>query len=135
MAASEEKWRAAEEKEASLAASAGGAAGKSRRKPPAKGAVNDSAVYTAYVRVEPVHLLMLCDFCSAHDTEAKMWRAPKFFSPGNSGKYGWATPLFSTYRLTSGAESLQLVAGLDNPGLSAFACPSPLCTCRWCPRT
>ncbi len=36
-------------------------------------------------------------------------------------KYGWATPLFSTFRLTSDAKSLPLVAGLENPGLSPFA--------------
>lgn len=36
-------------------------------------------------------------------------------------KYGWATPLLSTFRISSGAESLQLVAGLDNPSLSLLA--------------
>ena len=73
-----EKWKAAEEKEASLVASAGGAACKSRCKSPSKSAraVYDNAVFTivftADVHVEPVHLLMLSNFCSDHDTEAKM---------------------------------------------------------------
>ena len=82
----------------------------------------DSAVYTAYVRVEPVHLLMLSDFCYAHDTQAKMWRAPKSSSVlAEGGKYGWASPLFSTFRLTTDAESVQLRAGVDSPGLNSFA--------------
>jgi hypothetical protein len=34
--------------------------------------VYDNAVFTADVHVEPVHLLMLSNFCSDHDTEAKM---------------------------------------------------------------
>ena len=70
----EEKWKAAEDKEASLVASAGGAACKSRCKSPSKSAraVYDNAVFTADVHVEPVHLLMLSNFCSDHDTEAKM---------------------------------------------------------------
>ena len=118
-AVKEGKRKAAEEKEASLAATAGGAAGKSRRKDAR--AVYDSAVYTAYVRVEPVHLLMLSDFCSAHDTAAQVWRAPKLSSVLAGHKYGWATPLFSTFRLTSDAKSLQLVAGVECPGPSAFA--------------
>ena len=81
----------------------------------------DSAVYTAYVRVEPVHLLMLSDFCYAHDTTAKVWRAPKSSSVLDGGKYGWASPLFSTFRLTTDVGSVRLVAELDDPGPSAFA--------------
>ena len=94
-----------------------------QRKPPSKGprAVYDSAVYTAYCRVEPVHLLMLCDFCYAYDTTAKVWRAPKSSSVLAGGKYGWVTPLFSTFRLTTDAGSAQLVAGLDDPGPNTFA--------------
>jgi len=116
----EEKRRAAEEKEASLAASADGATRKSRSK--GARAVFDSAIYTAYVRVEPVHLLMLSNFFSVHDTAAQTWRSPQSSSNVLDGKkYGWATPLFSTFRLTSDAKSLPLVAGLENPGLSPFA--------------
>jgi hypothetical protein len=116
----EEKRRAAEEKEASLAASADGATRKSRSK--GARAVFDSAIYTAYVRVEPVHLLMLSNFFSVHDTAAQTWRSPQSSSNALDGKkYGWATPLFSTFRFTSDAESLPLVAGLENPGLSPSA--------------
>jgi hypothetical protein len=81
----------------------------------------DSAVYTAYVRVEPVHLLMLSDFCYAHDTAAKVWRAPKSSSVLAGGKYGWASPLFSTFRLTTGAGSVRLRAGVEDPGPNSFA--------------
>ena len=81
----------------------------------------DTAVYTAYVRVEPVHLLMLSDFCYAHDTAAGVWRAPKSSSVLAGGKYGWASPLFSTFRLMTDVGSVRLVAGLDDPGPSAFA--------------
>ena len=118
----ENKRKEAEKEASRLAASADSAAGKSRRKSPSKSAraLYDNAVYSAYVSVEPVHLLMLSDFCSAHDTADNKWRAPKTLT-ATGKKYGWATPLFSTFRLTSGAQSLQLVAGLDNPGLSAFA--------------
>ena len=81
----------------------------------------DSAVYTAYVRVEPVHLLMLSDFCYAHDTAAKVWRAPKSSTVlAEGGKYGWASPLFSTFRLTTGAGSVQLRAGVEDPGSNSF---------------
>ncbi len=50
-----EKWKAAEEKEASLVASAGGAACKSRCKSPSKSAraVYDNAVFTADVHLDP----------------------------------------------------------------------------------
>ena len=112
-----EKRKAMEE-----VAQEGTAAGPQRRKSPSKEprAVYGSAVYTAYVSVEPVHLLMLSDFCYAHDTADKVWRAPKS-SVLNGGKYGWVAPLFSTFRLTTDAGSVRLAAGLDDPGPSAFA--------------
>lgn len=115
--------RKAMEEEAKRATQEGTTAGPQRRKSPSKEprAVYDSAVYTAYVRVEPVHLLMLCDFCYAHDTAAKVWRAPKSSSVLDGGKYGWASPLFSTFRLTTDAGSVRLVADLDDPGPSSFA--------------
>jgi hypothetical protein len=115
--------RKAMEEEAKRATQKGAAAGQARRTSPSKEprAVYDSAVYTAYVRVEPVHLLMLSDFCYAHDTTAKVWRAPKSSSVLDGGKYGWASPLFSTFRLTTDVGSVRLVAELDDPGPSAFA--------------
>ena len=117
-----EKRKAKEEEEAKRAILEGTAAGPQRHKSRSKGprAVFDSAVYTAYVRVEPVHLLMLSDFCYAHDTAAKLWRAPKTSLALAGGKYGWASPLFSTFRLTTDAGSVRLVAGLDDPGPSTF---------------
>ena len=115
--------RKAMDEEAKRATQEGAAAGPQRRKSPSKEprAVYDNAVYTAYVRVEPVHLLMLSDFCYAHDTAAKVWRAPKSSSVLAGGKYGWASPLFSTFRLTTDAGSVRLVAGVDDPGPSTFA--------------
>ena len=95
-----------------------------RPKPPSKESQKeyDSAVYTAYVRVEPVHLLMLSDFCYAHDTAAKVWRAPKSSSVLAEGKkYGWASPLFSTFRLTTDAGSVRLRSGVEDPGPNSFA--------------
>ena len=113
-----EKRKAMEEDK--RAATEGGAA---CRKSPSKGprAVFDSAVYTAYVRVEPVHLLVLSDFCYAYDTTAKVWRAPKSSSVLAGGKYGWASPLFSTFRLTTDAGSARQFAGVDDPGPNTFA--------------
>jgi len=81
----------------------------------------DNAIYSAYVRVEPVHLLMLSEFCYAHDTKDNVWRSPKTSSVLSGGKYGFVSPLFSTFRLTTDAGSMQLVAGLNNPGSSTFA--------------
>jgi hypothetical protein len=96
---------------------------RARPKSPSKESQKEyvSAVYTAYVRVEPVHLLMLSDFCYAHDTAAKVWRAPKSSSVLAGGKYGWASPLFSTFRLTTGAGSVRLRAGVEDPGPNSFA--------------
>jgi len=52
----------------------------------------------------------------------KVWRAPKSSSVlDGGGKYGWASPLFSTFRLTTDAGSVRLAAGLDDPGPSTFA--------------
>jgi hypothetical protein len=121
--AKEERRRAAAEEEASsLAASADGATGARKSRSKGARAVLDSALYTAYARVEPVHLLMLSNFFSVHDTAAQTWRSPQSSSNALDGKkYGWATPLFSTFRFTSDAESLPLVAGLENPGLSPYA--------------
>ena len=115
--------RKAAEEEAKLATQEGAAAGPQRRKSPSKEpkSAHVSAIYSAYVRVEPVHLLMLCDFCYAHDTAAQVWRAPKLSSVLAGSRYGWASPLFSTFRLTSGAESVQLVDGVANPGPNTFA--------------
>jgi hypothetical protein len=116
--------RKAMEEEAKRGAQEGAAAGPPRRKSPSKEPrqVFDSAVYTAYVSVEPVHLLMLSDFCYAHDTAGKVWRAPNSSSVlDGGGKYGWASPLFSTFRLTTDAGSVRLAAGLDDPGPSTFA--------------
>ncbi len=95
----------------------------SRRKSPSKESQKeyDSAVYTAYVRVEPVHLLMLSDFCYAHDTAGKVWRATDSSPVLAGGKYGWASPLFSTFRLESDAGSLQLQGGREDPGPNSFA--------------
>jgi hypothetical protein len=81
----------------------------------------DNPIYTAYIRVEPVHLLMLSDFCYAYDTSAKQWRSPKSSSVLTDGKYGWASPLFSTFRLTTDAANLGLCAGVEDPGPSSFA--------------
>jgi len=119
------KEKREKEEEAKRAAKEGGAAGQqARRKSPSKvpRTVYDSAVYSAYLRVEPVHLLMLNDFCYAYDTADKVWRAPKS-SPvlGGDKTYGWASPLFSTFRLTTDAGSVRLGAGLEDPGPSTFA--------------
>ena len=121
LAAVEEEAKAirAEKKQAKEAEKrAAGQQAPSRRKSPSKESKHEygSAVYTAYVRVEPVHLLMLSDFCYAHDTAAKVWRAPKSSSVLAGGKYGWASPLFSTFRLTTDAGSVRLVAGVDDHG-------------------
>jgi hypothetical protein len=74
----------------------------------------DSALYTAYLRVEPVHQLVLSDFCYAHDTAAEKWRALKLAPALAGGRYGWASPLFSTFRFTADAGSAQ-------PGPNTFA--------------
>ena len=115
-----EKRKKAMEETAKRAAKEGGAAGpQARRKAPSKlsRAVydDDSAVYTAYLRVDPVHLLMLSDFCYAHDTAGKVWRAPKSSPMLAGGKYGWASPLFSSFRLTTDAAgSVRLGASLED---------------------
>ena len=117
------KKRKAMEEEAKRATQEVAAAGPQRRKSRSKEprAVYDNAVYSAYVRVEPVHLLMLSDFCYAHDTAANVWRAPKSSSVLAGSKYGWASPLFSTFRLTTDVRSVQLVAAADDPGPDSFA--------------
>ena len=99
---------------------------KGARKSTSKGAAKNgkSPVYVAYARVEPVHLLMLSNFCYAYDKVARVWRAPKD-SPmkTSSGRYSWAAPLFSTFRFTTDAGSVRLDDGLvdDEPGLNTFA--------------
>ena len=75
----------------------------------------------AYVNAEPVHLLMLSDFCYAHDTAGKEWRATKSSEVLASGRYGWASPLFSTFCLTTNSGNVRLGAGLEDPGLNTFA--------------
>ena len=97
-----------------------GEAGQPRRRSKSK-AVYDSDVYTAYLRVEPVHLLMLSDFCYVYDTADKVWRANKSPSALAGGRYGWASPLFSTFRLTSNAENIQLFPDVEDPGPNTFA--------------
>ena len=93
---------------------------KTRSKSPRS--VYTSATYTAYVNVEPVHMLMLCNFSYAHDTAEKVWRAPSSSSELlDGGKYGWVSPLFSTFRLTTDAANVSLSADLKDPGLSSFA--------------
>jgi hypothetical protein len=93
-------------------------------------AAHDGSVYKAYARVEPVHVLVLSDSCPAFDSADKAWRTPKS-SPlhfRSSGKYGWASPLFSTFRLTTDAGSVRLGAGGakeeeedSDPGPDTFA--------------
>jgi hypothetical protein len=80
-----------------------------------------SDVYNAYLSVEPVHLLMLSDFCYAHDTAANVWRTNTSTTARASGDYGWVSPLFSTFCLTTGAKSSRLVPGVKDPGPSTFA--------------
>jgi hypothetical protein len=75
-------------------------AGKSDRRE------HGSPVHTAYVRSDPVHLLMLNEFCHAHDTKENEWRVIKTLDGSVGGKYGWLSPLFSTFRLTSEAASV-----------------------------
>jgi hypothetical protein len=83
----------------------------------------DSAVYTAYIHAEPVHLLMLSDFCYAYDTTAKVWRAPKLSPVLNGSKYGWVSPLFSTFRLATEGKSMKLNTDdqQEDPGPNTFA--------------
>ena len=126
LAAVEEEAKAirAEKKQAKEAEKrAAGQQAPSRRKSPSKESKHEygSAVYTAYVRVEPVHLLMLSDFCYAHDTAGNAWRAAESSPALAGGKYGWASPLFSTFRLETEAGSLQLHAGRVDPGPNSFA--------------
>lgn len=83
-------------------------------------------LYTAYVRVEPVHLIMLNGFCEAYDCNGTgTWRAagsnPMLPSDRSSYRYTWAAPLFSTFRLTSAAPNLCVEEGAPDPGLTAFA--------------
>ena len=106
--------------------SAGGATGEqapARRKSPSKEPRTeyDNAVYTAYVNVEPIHLLMLSDYCYAYDTAHKVWRAPKSSEVLAGGKYAWASPLFSTFRLTTDAGSVRLGTDEKDPGPNSFA--------------
>ena len=98
-------------------------AAQSRRKPRfySPRTMYGNAIYSAYVSVEPVHLLMLGNFCYAHDTTEKVWRSPKTSSVLSGGKYGWVSPLFSTFRFTTDAGSVQLMGDLDNPGSNTFA--------------
>jgi hypothetical protein len=120
----QEKQKAKEEEQ--LAARAANSAAKepaAGRKPRSKEfrVKYDSAFYTAYMRVEPVHVLMLCDFSYAHDAAAKVWRSPKSAAALDGKKYGWAAPLFSTFRLTTDAGNVRLSTGLEDPGLTSFA--------------
>ena len=94
-----------------------------RRKSPSKEPRTeyDNAVYTAYVNVEPIHLLMLSDYCYAYDTAHKVWRAPKSSEVLAGGKYAWASPLFSTFRLTTDAGSVRLGTDEKDPGPNSFA--------------
>ena len=106
--------------------SAGGATGEqapARRKSPSKEPRTeyDNAVYTAYVNVEPIHLLMLSDYCYAYDTAHKVWRAPKSSAVLAGGKYAWTSPLFSTFRLTTDAGSVRLGTDEKDPGPNSFA--------------
>ena len=119
MAKKEAKKEAAER-------SAGGATVEqvpARRKSPSKEPRTeyDNAVYTAYVNVEPIHLLMLSDYCYAYDTAHKVWRAPKSSAVLAGGKYAWASPLFSTFRLTTDAGSVRLGTDEKDPGPNSFA--------------
>jgi len=109
--------------EADLTTSGQHAGKSSRRKSPSTVPAfeTSSPVYAAYVHVEPVHLLMLSDFCYAHDTVHNVWRAPKSLSGPLAANYGWASPLFSTFRLTSEAASVRLGNGVEDPGLNSFA--------------
>lgn len=80
----------------------------------------------AYIRAEPVHLIVLNSFCDAHDSQGTgAWRAsgsnPMLPSHRSSDHYTWAAPLFSTFRLTSAAPNLCLAEGTPDPGLSPFA--------------
>ena len=106
--------------------SAGGATVEqvpARRKSPSKEPRTeyDNAVYTAYVNVEPIHQLMLSDYCYAYDTAHKVWRAPKSSEVLAGGKYAWASPLFSTFRLTTDAGSVRLGTDEKDPGPNSFA--------------
>lgn len=78
----------------------------------------DAAVNTAYSKVEPVHLLMLC---SAFDTKDKVWRSPPSLPARGGDTYGRAAPLFSPFRFTTDAPSVQLAAGVGDPGPTPFA--------------
>ena len=83
---------------------------------------NASSVYEAYVRAEPVHLLMLSNFCYAHDTKANLWRNSSSYPPtGKKNEFGWVSPLFSTFRLATESVSVPLGAGVADPGRSSFA--------------
>jgi hypothetical protein len=97
------------------------AAEEGREPPPKERAAYDSAVYTAYARVEPVHLLMLSDVCPAYHTADKVWHAVKSPSVLAGGAYGWASPLFSTSRFATGTGSARLAGGVDDPGPSTIA--------------
>jgi hypothetical protein len=129
LAAVEEVAQAVKEERAKAKAlekagrSGGGAQAPSRHKSLSKGPQKeyDAAIYTAYVRAEPVHLLMLSDYCSAHDTADDVWRAPKSSTVLAGRKYGWVMPLFNTYRLATNSETTQLVDGLSNPGLDPYS--------------
>ena len=103
---------------------AGRAAGQqapsaSRSKSPSKESLTEHD--TAYARVQPVHVLVLSDVCYAHDTAGKEWRATDSSPVLAGGKYGWASPLFSTFRLETDAGILHLQAGREDPGPNSFA--------------
>lgn len=90
----------------------------SGRKPPSKPARGSppSSIYTAYLRADPVHLLLLSDDIFAYDTSDKVWRAPKSAAALPGGRYGWTAPLITTFRFTADARNLRVDDCVGDPG-------------------
>ncbi len=115
-----EKKKANKEAAAAAEEEEGDAGGHQARR---KSVASPPAAYTAYLRAEPVHQLMLNDFCYAFDTGANVWRRESSWSSVLAGgKYGSASPLFSTFRFTADTGSIRVRAGLDDqaPGPSGL---------------
>jgi hypothetical protein len=95
---------------------------KAKLRPKVPVGENASSVYEAYVRAEPVHLLMLSNFCYAHDTKANLWRSTSSYPPtGTKYEFGWVSPLFSTFRLGTDSVGVPEGARVADPGPSSFA--------------
>jgi hypothetical protein len=82
-------------------------------------AFSETDIFTAYIQAKPIHQVMLNDFCRGYGTEDKVWRTLTSSSTSCYDKYSWASPLFSTFRMS--ADSGMPPSGSNHPGIDPFA--------------